>query len=257
MGAMDALQQKTARFEIKEASDKGEFSGYASVFDLEDADGEAIAPGAFAASLAEHEASGTNPALLWQHQVQEPIGKWLELEEDEKGLRAKGKLFIDAIQRAKEAFVLLKEKAVTGLSIGFIPKKWEFDEDTWMVTFTEVNLLEVSIVTLPANSQARVGEVKRRAQRAQFWFQRAREEIKDPRAFERFCREAGFSRRQAEVLTYHAFSAQGEPGAVPFEGQGEPGSGHQGEPDLVQALDTELRRINHDFRSTLGGKAAG
>lgn len=247
--------QKTVRFSIKAAEDKGEFSGYASVFDVEDSDGEAIAPGAFAASLAEHEANGTAPALLWQHQVQEPIGKWLELKEDDKGLQAKGKLFIDAIQRAKEAFFLLKEKAVTGLSIGFIPKKWEFDEDTWMVTFTAVDLLEASIVTLPANSQARVGEVKRRAKRAQFWFQRARQEVQTAREFERYLREAGYSRRQAEALTFHAF--RGDPEVGDLEGQGEPGSVNQGEPDLLQSFDSELRRFIHDYRGSLGGQAAG
>lgn len=77
----------------------GHFSGYASVFGVPDLGRDVVVPGAFAASLARRGAAGVR--LLFQHDPAEPIGRWLSLREDARGLFAEGQLNL-AVQRARE-----------------------------------------------------------------------------------------------------------------------------------------------------------
>ena len=86
--------------DIKALKDTGEFEGYGSTFGGEpDSYGDVIAPGAYSDSLAVHRAKGTMPKLFWQHNADEPIGKWVGAAEDERGLLMRGKLNMD-VQRA-------------------------------------------------------------------------------------------------------------------------------------------------------------
>ena len=62
--------------QIKATGDDGSIEGYGSVFGVRDNYDDVIAKGAFIASLAEHKAAGTMPAMLWQHEADEPIGIW-------------------------------------------------------------------------------------------------------------------------------------------------------------------------------------
>ena len=59
--------------------------GYASLFGMTDQGGDAVAPGAFGASLARLAAKGDKVRMLWQHDPAKPIGVWDEIREDEKG----------------------------------------------------------------------------------------------------------------------------------------------------------------------------
>ena len=67
-------------------------------------------PGAFSESLSNWAAKDRLPPILWQHNPTNPIGPFTRMEEDEKGLFVEGKLLIDTVQLAKEAYELLKEK---------------------------------------------------------------------------------------------------------------------------------------------------
>lgn len=150
---------RTFALSIKASGEDGTVEGYGSVFGVRDAYSDVIAPGSFAASLAAHKAAGTMPAMLWQHDANEPIGVWTDMVEDERGLRIKGRLALDTV-RGKEAHALLKLGALNGLSIGFMSKNWLYDRETDIRTLTEIDLWEVSLVTFPANTQARVSGVK-------------------------------------------------------------------------------------------------
>lgn len=156
-----APNQRTATVPLKQKqmTDDGQFEGYGSVFGVRDSYGEIVAPGAFTASLAEHRAQGTLPALLWQHDARQPIGVYVDMREDDKGLFVKGQLTLD-VPGGREAHALLKAGAINGLSIGFMPKKSEYDEDEEVRTLTEIDLWECSLVTFPANGSARVSGVK-------------------------------------------------------------------------------------------------
>lgn len=115
-----------------------------------------MAAGAFVKSLADHKTAGTMPAMLWQHNSDEPIGVWTEMAEDANGLRVKGQLALNTT-RGKEAYELAKMGALNGLSVGFITKQFEYDTETDVRTITEADLWEVSLVTFPSKYQGAAG----------------------------------------------------------------------------------------------------
>ena len=86
------------------ADEAGEFEGYASLFHAADLAGDAVQPGAFAASLQAKGPGGVR--MLWQHDPAEPVGRWLSLVEDARGLRVRGRLN-SGVARAREAMALL------------------------------------------------------------------------------------------------------------------------------------------------------
>lgn len=172
-------------------SDDGTFEGYGSVYGVVDTYQEVVAPGAFAESLAELNAKQRRVPVLWQHRSDQPIGVYSEITEDETGLFVKGQLLITGVGLAAEAHALMKAGAVTGLSIGYWVRESSYDEKTGIRTLTKLDLVEVSLVTFPANDDARVEAVK---------FKLAHGELPTIREFEKLLREAGFSKQQASTV---------------------------------------------------------
>lgn len=138
----------------------GMFSGYASVFGITDSQGEEVASGAFDLSLKSWAALGKMPKLLWQHDCRQPIGLWREIREDNHGLFVKGQLLLELAQ-GREAYSLLKNGIVDGLSIGFATVRARRNANSQVRILEEVNLHEVSLVTFAANPKAKVEQVKR------------------------------------------------------------------------------------------------
>jgi len=145
---------KTHRYCIKSLTEDGIFEGYASVFNIVDHQKDIIVPGAFQASLPQGEIK-----MLWQHDMEHPIGVWEELSEDAYGLYVKGRLLMD-LAKAKEAYTLLKAGVVDGLSIGFVPKKQKTNKETLTRYIYDLDLIEISLVTFAANPKAKVLSVK-------------------------------------------------------------------------------------------------
>jgi HK97 family phage prohead protease len=134
---------------------EGVFRGYASVFDEIDVYNDRIVRGAFRKSLGQF-----MPKMLWQHDQDQVIGVWSKLSEDQKGLCVEGRLLLE-VEKAREAYALLKEGALDGLSIGYQVKqalKGQRRDATRLLT--EVDLFEISLVTFPANALARISFVK-------------------------------------------------------------------------------------------------
>lgn len=146
-------------FECKAVNDDGTFEGYGSVFGVVDSYQEVVAAGAFTDSLSALKQQNRMPALLWQHRSGEPIGVYTEMREDSIGLHVKGKLALKTA-RGAEAHELLKMKALSGLSIGFMTREDSYDKLTGVRTLKKLDLWEVSLVTFPANDAARVSAVK-------------------------------------------------------------------------------------------------
>ena len=95
--------------------------------------------------------------------MEEPIGVITDLHEDEYGLYMEGRLLLD-VERAREAYALLKEGVVRGLSIGYRPTKYQYDPESGVRELAQVELVEVSLVSDPANEAAEVNEVKQQQQ---------------------------------------------------------------------------------------------
>jgi HK97 family phage prohead protease len=135
----------------------GTVEGYASVFGEIDQARDRVMRGAFAETLRLR--GVRRIPMLFQHDPSEPIGVWLELREDHRGLYARGRL-IPEVVRARELHALLKAGAIDGLSIGFRTVKGRIDPKTRIRSLLAVDLWEISIVTFPLLAGARVRAVK-------------------------------------------------------------------------------------------------
>lgn len=149
-------------FEIKalDKDEPGTFEGHASVFGNVDSYADVVMPGAFRRSLTSSKRKKRLPLMLWQHDTREPIGAWLQMKEDAHGLYVKGQLLIDDIPKARQAHALMKAQALSGLSIGYRTVESVIDDKKKVRRLTDVDLFEVSIVSFPANSDARVTDIK-------------------------------------------------------------------------------------------------
>ena len=188
------MNKKDLSFEIKAVSDDGLFSGYASVFDNVDSYGDIVRKGAFVESIGEWEAKGKMPPILWNHDPSDPIGIYTKMQEDDKGLYVEGKLLIDDVPRAKQTHALMKAGVIDGLSIGYRVKEYLYNVDEEVTDLIKLSLREVSIVTFPANPETRIEAVKSRLDAG---------ELPTLPEFEKFLREAGFSKSQATAIAGH------------------------------------------------------
>ncbi len=135
----------------------GLFEGYASLFGIADLGKDIVERGAFRESLARRGPGGVK--LLWQHDPAEPIGRWLALTEDSRGLFVRGQLSL-AVARAREIHALMREGAVDGLSIGFRSERARTEPRSGLRRLERIDLWEISIVTFPMLPQARISAVK-------------------------------------------------------------------------------------------------
>ncbi|MGP9811878.1 HK97 family phage prohead protease [Rhodopseudomonas sp. NSM] len=135
----------------------GSIEGYASLFGEIDQARDMVMPGAFTQTL-KHRGVRKIP-MLFQHDPSEPVGIWLDLVEDFRGLRARGRLIPD-VARGRELLALLREGAIDGLSIGYRTVRGQIDPKTRVRRLYQVDLWEISIVTFPLLNGARVGTVK-------------------------------------------------------------------------------------------------
>lgn len=156
------MKIKACDIVVKSLEEDGTFTGYASIFNYVDAHNDVVCRGAFEQSLDRWRKKGTWPKMLWQHAHDQVVGVWTQMFEDEIGLYVVGKLLLD-VEKAREAYTLLKTKAVDNLSIGFRQKRSIRGRfGTRDVTYLhEVDLMEVSLVTFAANDEARILDVKR------------------------------------------------------------------------------------------------
>lgn len=176
--------------ELKALSDTGRIEGLAAGYGNVDLGGDVIAPGALAASIVEHKSAGTMPALLLHHDVKRPAGVWESFTEAPQGLIAKGRILLD-IADGRDAYALLRAKALTGLSIGYSDVK---AKTTGIGTrlIEKAKLHEVSLVTVPMNPRTRVSSVK---------------SLATVRDLEDLLRETGLSGRKAKAGASAAWRA--------------------------------------------------
>ena len=159
---ISALRERKAfKFDLESVGEGGEFSGYAAVFGSVDNGGDVIEKGAFTRTILE---DFDRIKILSQHQDEDlPIGKPLELREDDKGLFIRGK--ISDTQKGRDIQTLLKDGVLNELSIGYDAVDFYFDGVSGIRHLKELRLWEVSIVTWGMNEFAQIEEVKSLAER--------------------------------------------------------------------------------------------
>ncbi|WGM00222.1 HK97 family phage prohead protease [Arsenophonus nasoniae] len=183
---------------LKSVTESGEFSGYGSVFGVKDSFDDIVMRGAFETSLTHWRSKNSFPALLWQHRMDEPIGVYTEMREDERGLFVKGKLLIEDDPLAKRAHAHMKAGSLSGLSIGYVLKDGEYERTKGVFLIKEIDLWEVSLVTFPANDEARINTIKSAFAQGQ---------IPAPKEIERVLRDVGLSRTQAKKFMAEGYLA--------------------------------------------------
>ena len=195
----DKSETKTLQFncELKTYMDdeerKGEFEGYGSIFGNKDLGNDVVMEGAFKRSL--YRKKPKNVKMLFQHDTKMPIGVFEEIEEDNKGLKVRGRLALGT-QLGKEAYELVKMGALDGLSIGYKadPKMQDYDKRGRKRYLKEVDLMEISLVTFPMNPKATVTGVKASERTIREW--------------EKVLRDAGgLSRTESKIASKAVYSS--------------------------------------------------
>lgn len=144
--------------DLKAVAEDGEFEGYLSTFGNVDRGMDMVMPGAFRRTLKERKLSSIK--LLRDHDTRKVIGKWLSMDEDDRGLKVRGKLFAGTVQLATETLALMREGALDAMSIGYRTIKAQWDEEQGVRKLLDLDLWEGSIVTFPMNEMATVDAVK-------------------------------------------------------------------------------------------------
>ena len=173
--------------ELKEEEVGGVFVGYGSTFGNKDQGNDIVVAGAFANAVKMHKSGKRKVKLLYQHDMKMPIGVIDEMREDDKGLYMKGRLLVgQGVAKADEAYALMKNGAIDGLSIGYRIQDSDITR-SGVRKIKQADLLEVSVVTFPMNERATVASIK------------SEPEI-TARAVERILREEGYSRNAAKAI---------------------------------------------------------
>jgi uncharacterized protein len=127
-------------------------AGYASLFGIPDLAGDVVERGAFAETLLALPASDIR--MLFQHDPDRPIGRWLAAKEDSQGLWMQG--LVDASHAdARAVLRLIQSGTADGLSIGFRALNATPRLSGGRILKT-IDLREVSIVTFPMLPRARL-----------------------------------------------------------------------------------------------------
>ena len=179
------MQHKTLSIsdcEIKLDAKQGVFSGYASVFNGVDSYGDTILPGAYKNTLKQF----GMPKMFLQHNSWAlPIGKWIVVEEDQKGLFVQGELTI-GMSMSDDTYAALKHGTLDGLSIGYMLRREDYEpsreSEGGRIIKNISRLSEISAVTFPADSNARIDMNTIKSEL---------EEIQSIRDLEHFLRDAG------------------------------------------------------------------
>lgn len=91
-----------------------------------------------------------NPIILFQHDHDEPIGKMVDYQIDETGLYVEIEIF-NVDQRV---YKLVKEGVLKAFSVGFRMKDYKYDQDKGVFIITELELFEISVVSIPCNQDS-------------------------------------------------------------------------------------------------------
>lgn len=138
-------------------------SGWAATFGNIDSGGDVIMPGAFTKTLQDRKG---RIAFCYQHEIDEPIGNIIVLEERPKGL------WIEVMLSASEDDIAtkVKEGILKEMSIGYcvVNSTTSQMNGVDITNLTEIKLYEVSLVTIAMNEMAVIDGMKSEERKSYF-----------------------------------------------------------------------------------------
>ena len=144
---LDSRFQKSAPLPTtNETIDSIFIEGYANTTNI-DRSGDVIPKTVWEAGLQNYL---KNPVILAYHDHDEPIGRMVDYRIEDKGLWIKARVSA----AAEDVFNLVKDGVLTAFSVGFIIKDATYDKETDLFVIKELELLEISVVSVPANQDS-------------------------------------------------------------------------------------------------------
>lgn len=178
---------------FKMDSDSGTFTCYGNVKNVIDHVKDRAVDGCYTKSIADHKAKGTSPKMLWAHDPHsKPVGKWLTMEEDHKGLKLTGKL--SQTTDGKDIEILAKDGALDSFSIGYITNNEKWNNEKGCNDLVEIDIKEVSWVNFACNEESTLQSIKSHLESG---------ELPTKRELQKLLRESGLSKSQAEKIINH------------------------------------------------------
>lgn len=163
------MQVKDVPVAVKAGPDDGlgdgEFTAYASTFDVVDSYGEVVVKGAFESDLARWKASGNPIPLLFGHVMSDPdfnLGAVIEAAEDDRGLLIKGQLDLEN-PKSLQTYRMLKGRRINQMSFAYdviADGTRKLDDGRSVRELRELKVYEVSVVTIGANQDTEILAVK-------------------------------------------------------------------------------------------------
>ena len=133
----------------KKGSKSLKIAGYANTI-AKDRAGDVVTAQAWAKGVENYR---RNPVLLYQHKHDNPIGRVDKITVDKKGIFVEAAVS-EAAEKNHGVQTLIKDGALKSFSVGFRVKdgKYNSNDDTMMIT--DVELLEISVVSVPCNQDS-------------------------------------------------------------------------------------------------------
>jgi HK97 family phage prohead protease/HK97 family phage major capsid protein len=144
---LDSVFQKSMPLPTAEETIDSIFiEGYANTTDV-DRSGDVIPKTVWESGIQNYL---KNPIILAYHDHDEPIGRMVDYRIEDRGLFIKARISA----AAEDVFNLVKDGVLTAFSVGFIIKDATYDSVTDLFIIKELELLEVSVVSVPANQDS-------------------------------------------------------------------------------------------------------
>jgi HK97 family phage prohead protease/HK97 family phage major capsid protein len=141
----------TDDFSVKGISDNKslKIAGYANTSD-KDRTGDIVLPEAWTKGVDNFR---RNPILLYQHDHSKPIGRVNNIRVDKKGIFVEANVS-DAAEAQHGVKTLIKDGVLKSFSVGFKVKDATYDKVSDIFYIKDLELLEISVVSVPANQNS-------------------------------------------------------------------------------------------------------
>ena len=134
---------------VKKGSKSLKIAGYANTI-TKDRAGDVVTAEAWEKGVENYR---RNPVLLYQHKHDSPIGRVDKITVDKKGIFVEAAVS-EAAERNQGIQTLIRDGALKSFSVGFRVKDGKYNREDDSMMITDVELMEISVVSVPCNQDS-------------------------------------------------------------------------------------------------------